>query len=327
MAEARKVSKDHYLFREGDAPDSMYIVKSGGLLATKTKGNSEIILAEIRPGAIVGEMALFDMRPRSANIKAAVDSEVVALPYDSLAKQMEQLPVWVRAIMKTLNENLRESNRKVRELETTTTDEERFPPHITNKYLSILNLVSHRYGKPEDGGGVSISSVLLRNYTIQIFQEATNKMQSVVNALTDIGYLKQEDRGDGSQKIINQRPQDLFAFVDWYNEWLFKQEKDRLPGLSDKEVKILNGVIHFARKIEPNHKGARKLNLNDVQNDSMRETGELIKADDINPLIEKKYLTEKIMDEGGVYIMVFLDDVEAPARNWTLVNQLKRKLR
>ncbi|HEX7675789.1 MAG TPA: cyclic nucleotide-binding domain-containing protein [Bdellovibrio sp.] len=327
MAEAKRIAKDTYLFREGDAPDAMYIVKSGTLAVTKTKGNSEVVLAEVQAGSMVGEMALFDKKPRSANVKATKETEVIALPYDSLNKQMDQLPVWVRAIMKNLNENLREANKKIKLLENSNPDEERFPPHIVNKYLSILNLVGNKYGKAEEGDALSISSVLLRNYTIQIFQEATNKMQTIVNVLTELGYLAQEDRGDGSQKITNLKPQELFSFVDWYNDWLFKQEKDRLPPMSEAEVKILNGILHFAKKVEPDRKGLYKVNLNDVQNDSMKETGNLIKVDDVNPLIEKKYLTEKIMDESGVYIMVELPYVEPLAKNWTLVNNLKKKLR
>lgn len=327
MAEGRKVAKDTYLFREGDAPDAMYIIKTGSFAITKSKGNSEIVLAEISAGAMVGEMALFDMKPRSANVKATKESEVISLPYESLTKQMEQLPVWVRAIMKTLNENLREANKKIRTLENPSQEEERFPPHIVNKYISIINLVTHRYGKPEDGGGLSVSSNLLRNYTIQIFQEATNKMSSVINALLDLGFLKSEDRGDGSQKITNVKPQELFAFVDWYNDWLFKQEKDRMPALRDDEVRVLQGILQFARKVPADAKGFRKVSMNDVQNDSMKETGNLIRVDDVNSLIEKKYLSEKIMDEQGIYILVNLDEVDVYAKNWGLISALKRKLR
>lgn len=327
MAEIKKVQKDNYLFRDGDAPDAMYIIKSGAFAVTKAKGNSEIVLAELSPGAMVGEMALFDLKPRSANIRATKDSEVIALPYDSLTKQLDQLPVWVRAIMKTMNEHIREANKKIKLLENANPDEERFPPHIVNKYISILNLVGHKYGKPEENGGVSFTSVLLRNYTIQIFQEATNKMQSIVNVLSDLNYIVQEERGDGTQKIVNPRPQELFSFVDWYNEWLFKQDKDRLPALNESEVKNLNGILLFARRSEPNPKGFRKVSLNEVQNESMKETGNLIRLDDVNPLIEKRYLGEKIMDEQGVYLMVSLEDVEPLARNWNIVNSLKRKLR
>lgn len=327
VAEQRKITKDTYLFREGDHPDSMYIIRTGTLAVTKTKGNTEVVLVELKAGSIVGEMALFDQRPRSANVKALEEAEVIALPYESLTKQMDQLPIWVKAILKTMNENIREANKKIKTLQPATQDEERFPPHIINKYISILNLVGHRYGRREQDGSISFSSVLLRNYTIQIFQEATNKMQSVVNVLTETGHLTQEDRGDGTQRIFNKLPEELFSFVDWYNEWLFKQEKDRLAQLSDKETKILNAIIFFAEKLTPDHKGFRKVNLNTVQNESMKEFGEVIRIEDFNTLNEKKYLSEKIMDEQGVYIMVALDEITVPAKQWTLVNALKRKLK
>lgn len=327
MAEGKKLLKDHYLFREGDAPDAMYIIKSGALAVTKAKGNSEIILAQIGPGAMVGEMALFDMKPRSANVKATKDTEVIALPYDSLAKQLEQLPVWVRAIMKNLNENIRESNKKIKILENPNQDQERFPPHIVNKYISIINLLGYRYGKKNPDESIYFSSYLLRNYTIQIFQEPTNKMDSVVEVLSEMGYLSSEDSGDGTKKITNKRVNDLFAFVDWYNDWLFKAEKDRLLMLSDTETKILTATLLFAKKSELDKKGLNKVNLNDMQNDSMKEAGFLIKIDDVNSLIEKKYLAEKILDEKGIYIMVNVAEAEAHSRNWTMVNTLKKKLR
>ena len=327
MSNSKLVAKDHYLFREGDQPDAMYIVKSGGFAITKTKGTQEIILAEIATGAMVGEMALFDRKPRSANVKATKDSEVLALPYDGLSAQLEQLPVWVKAIMRTMNENLREANKKIKMLENPVADEDRFPPHVVNKLISIINLVGHRYGKPEGDGSLVFRSVLIRNYTIQIFQEATNKMQSMIQALAEMNYMKVEDLGDGTQKITNLKPNELFGFVDWYNEWLFKQDKDRLPALSDQEVKVLNALLLFADKVAPDAKGFHKVNLNDVQNESMKEVGSLIKVDDCNSLIEKKYLSEKIMDEQSLYLMIKPDDIRSMAANWTLVNTLKKKLR
>jgi CRP-like cAMP-binding protein len=326
VAEAKKIAKDNYLFREGDPADAMYIIKSGLLAVTKTKGQSEVSLAEISPGSMVGEMGLFDNKPRSANVKAIKETEVIALPYESLNKQLDQLPVWVRAILKNLNETIRESNKKLKQLETANADEERFPPHVINKLMSILNFVCNKYGKPE-ANGVSISSVLLRNYTIQIFQEATNKMNSVVNALTELGFVTQEDRGDGTQKIVNMKAAELFAFVDWYNDWIYKQDKDKKDPLTEQECKVLNALIHFAKKVEPDKKGLNKVSLIDLQNDSVKEFGQLIKPDDVNSLIEKKYLNEKIMDGTSVFVLLELPFVEPQANNWSLLNNLKRKLR
>jgi len=325
LAEPKKIPKDYYLFREGDGPDAMYIIKSGGFAITKTKGSSEIVLAEIKAGAMVGEMALFDLKPRSANVKALKDSEVIALPYEGLLKQLESLPVWVKAIMKTMNENMREANKKIKMLENPNAESERFAPHVINKLISIINYVGNRYGQKE-GDALVIPQNRLRNTTIQIFQEATNKMQSMLQALESLGFMKVEDLGEGKQKISNFQPDTLFNFVDWYNEWLFKQDKDKVQ-VSEEDVKLLTGAVHFAKKVEPNNKNIRKINLTEIQNDSMKELGFLIKADDFNGLIEKKLLTEKIMEEKGVFIGIMLEEIEPLAKNWKIVWDLKKVLR
>ncbi|WP_374030312.1 cyclic nucleotide-binding domain-containing protein [Bdellovibrio bacteriovorus] len=64
------MAKDTYLFRDGDAPDAMYIVKTGGFAITKSKGNTEVVIAEIQPGAMVGEMALFDKKTPQRKCKS-----------------------------------------------------------------------------------------------------------------------------------------------------------------------------------------------------------------------------------------------------------------
>lgn len=325
MAESKKIFKDSYLFRDGDSPDFMYIVKSGQLAITKTKGTAEIVLAEIKAGAMVGEMAIFDKKPRSANVKALKDSEVIALPYETLNQQLEVLPVWVKAIMRTMNENLREANKRIKMLENSNPDEDRFPPHILNKLMSILNFVGHKYGTKE-GDVLVIPQNRLRNTTIQIFQEATNKMQAVTTALEAMGLFKIEDLGEGKQKIQNLNSTLLFEFVEWYNEWLFKPDKDKVS-YSNEEIKTLTGVINYARKIEPNPKGARKININDLQNDSMKELGFLLKVEDLNPLIEKNLLSEKIMEESGVFVNLILEDVERTSIYWKMIWDFKKHLR
>lgn len=325
MADGKKVAKDTYLFREGDAPDAMYIVKSGQLAVTKTKGTSEVILAEIGPGAMVGEMAIFDKKPRSANVKALKDSEVISLPYEGLNQQMDSLPVWVKAILRTMNENLREANKKIKMLENPNQDEDRFPPHVVNKLLSLINFVGHKYGKPEDGG-LSVPAGILRRYTIQVFQEATNKMNSMTAALKTLGFMTIEDLGEGRQKMINLQADYLFEFVDWYNDWLFSTDKDKIS-LREEEVKVLEAVLHFAAKVPADAKGWHKINVNDIQNDSMKDLGRLVRIEELNILIEKKLISEKIMEESGIYVSVNPAEVNKLCKNWGLINNLKKNLR
>lgn len=324
-AGSKKVPAGHYLFRDGDPSDAMYVIKGGKFAVTKSKNTSEIVLAELGPGAMVGEMAFFDGRPRSASVKAMKDSEVICLPFKSLHAQFQSFPEWCKAVMRTVNDHLREANLRIKSLENPAGEEDLFPPHTINKLISILNFVGMKYGKTSEEG-ILVPQYTLRNYTIQIFQEATHKMDKLLQALNDIELIKLENLSEGRQKIVITNPDILFEFVEWHNEWLFKQEKDRVL-IKEDELKILKAVVYFGQKQTPNEKGVVKLPLKSMQDDSMRELDFLVKVDDVNPLIEKKLLSDKIMEEAGVYITFVLSDLEKVAPKWDIIYKLKKMTR
>jgi len=323
MAGPLKVPKDNYLFREGDPPDAMYVVKSGKFSILKTKNNSEITLAEIGPGAMVGEMAFFDAKPRSASVKATKDAEVIALPYKALHAQFANFPEWCKAIMRTVNDHLRNANQRIKELEKTGTNEgEVFPPHTITKLTSILNLVGHKYGKQEPEGLV-INGFTLRRYTIQVFQEATHKMQKLLSVLEELKIAKNEDLGEGRSRAIILQPELLFAFSEWYTDFLFKADKDKIS-IKEEELRLIKAAVHFGKKGTPNNKGLTKVNLTELQNESMRELEYLVKVDDFNALIEKKLMTDKIMEPTGISSLVDVAELEKVYPFWSLIYNLKR---
>lgn len=325
MAENKKISKDEYLFKEGDFPDCMYIVRSGGFAITKTKNKSEVVLAEIGVGAMVGEMALFDAKPRSANVKATKDSEVVALPYKGLVQQLTQLPDWIRAILKTLNQNLRDANLKIKTLGETQT-EERFSGAQINKLLAIVNFVGLKYGTQDSQGRVSIPPGILRKYTIQVFHEPTNKMTTLLQALKELKIFEIIDLEDAKQNIINRKPDFLFDFVEWHNEWLMKSEDNRLH-LGTEDLKMLKGIVHFALKSPTGSKGRRKINLETVQASSMAELNYAIRPDHFNFLISKGLCSEKMTTAEGVVVEVIAEELEKMMHYFSLIEDMKPLLK
>lgn len=319
----KKIVKDQYLFREGDAPDAMYVIKSGKLAVLKSKQSSEIVLAEIGPGAMVGEMAFFDNKPRSASVKALRDSEVIALPYKALHAQFKSFPEWCKAIMRTVNDSLRNANQKIKQLETGDSETELFPAHTITKLIAILNFVGLRYGKnsPEDKGLV-LNGVLLRNITIQVFQEATHKMQKLLNVLMELNLTKVEDLGEGRQKIVIINPELLFAFVDWHYDWIYKKEEDRIT-LKEEQIKILKGVLHFAKKTPPNDKGFTKVRLSDLQSNSLAELGYAVKVEETLSLVESQFMGEHTVDgDAGISSLIQVEEVSRVIPFWEIIYAL-----
>ncbi len=113
MAELITVSKNDFLFRQDDVADAMYIVKSGKLSLVISDSETEQEVDTASMGQLLGEMSLFDKKPRSAGAKALIDSVVVKLPYAKLENELGTMPDWVKLVLRKLSEKIREANVKI----------------------------------------------------------------------------------------------------------------------------------------------------------------------------------------------------------------------
>ena len=110
MADERTLTGGEYLFREGESADYGYVVKTGQIEIVKSGVDGEIILTELGPGSLFGEMALIDGSPRSAGARASVDSSVNEVRSDTFNQYIRNNPDAAVRVMKTLAGQLRSAN-------------------------------------------------------------------------------------------------------------------------------------------------------------------------------------------------------------------------
>jgi len=65
-----EVAEGEHFFVEGDAARSMYVIESGRAVVVRHWQGREIELNRFGPGDCFGEMALLDLHPRSAAVRA-----------------------------------------------------------------------------------------------------------------------------------------------------------------------------------------------------------------------------------------------------------------
>ena len=77
----RTLAAGEALFHMGDPASAAFVVVSGRLkiLRIADADGRELLLDIVGPGAVLGELAVFDDAPRSATIVALADSELVAI--------------------------------------------------------------------------------------------------------------------------------------------------------------------------------------------------------------------------------------------------------
>ena len=85
-----------------------------------TESGEAVVLGEIGPGAVFGEMGILDGKPRSATVTAVTDMEIVVLDRQSLTRLIDEMPGvacdLLAAVMVRVSERLRATNAKVKEL-------------------------------------------------------------------------------------------------------------------------------------------------------------------------------------------------------------------
>ncbi|HSS12182.1 MAG TPA: Crp/Fnr family transcriptional regulator [Acidimicrobiales bacterium] len=115
----RRHLRGEVLLREGDAATSVLLIVSGLVKLTKTAASGRQAVLELRgPGDPVGELGAIDKQPRSANVVAVGDVEVVVLSahrFDALVQKRSAL---AHRLLVTVVGRLREASARQLELGT-----------------------------------------------------------------------------------------------------------------------------------------------------------------------------------------------------------------
>lgn len=125
-AEIMKLKKGEYFFKEEDDADCFFVLEKGKAIVVKEHLGHEYYLTTFMPGDCFGEMALIDLSPRSASIKATEDCRALKITtsmisniYHSDVEQYTMIQMnmgrevsrRLRDTDKLLFENLLENNR------------------------------------------------------------------------------------------------------------------------------------------------------------------------------------------------------------------------
>jgi len=83
------VPAGQFFFRERDPADCMYVLESGRVAVLKDWAGREMLLRHLDAGDCFGEMALLDLFPRSASVRAVDECRAMALTSAHLYRLFE----------------------------------------------------------------------------------------------------------------------------------------------------------------------------------------------------------------------------------------------
>ena len=114
LAVPREFEAGHVVFREGDASDTCYVVRSGRARAVRQHRDGRVItLANFGPGDFFGELALFEDERRSATVEAVQDTRAIALLGSDMRRLIINNPELAMKLLVALGRRLRETNERL----------------------------------------------------------------------------------------------------------------------------------------------------------------------------------------------------------------------
>lgn len=180
-AATRAYPRGTALFHERQMPERVHLLQSGEVKLTCTLESGREIMLGIRgPGELLGELSALDGFPRSAGAIALGDVEAWTLGLGEWRRFLDGSPSAVHALLRTLSERLRESDRATIQ----------FAEHDAVGRLAIRLLdLADRYGHVAEAG-VQIDLPLSQEEIASWIGASRESVAKALQTLRELGWVE-----------------------------------------------------------------------------------------------------------------------------------------
>jgi CRP-like cAMP-binding protein/SAM-dependent methyltransferase len=206
-AEPLRLERGQHLIRRGEPGGDIFLIETGTLEVVDSRSTPEVILAVLKEGTVVGEMAFVNNSPRSADVRCATDSSILRWARDDLRALLGRNPSFAAAFFEGV---ARVASNRIRELTTTA--------------------VSGGITQADNPNRAGLASV--QNETRVIAEQAK---EGFINAETALRQNPQSERAQA--EVINV----LNALIKDVND-LFGSHPE--PDVADSAARLLNRELH-----------------------------------------------------------------------------------
>jgi len=176
------IKKGEYIFREGDEADSLYLIHKGKIKICKSTDRSEKRIQVLGEGEFVGEMAIINSLPRSADAIAMEDSELIKMNRESFNATIEDNHQFALSFIKFLSSRLRDTTEQLAALTENDRDQ-----HVFSEMMKdMIN-----FGKKDQSGNWTLLKLdgFLQRYNEKHLM-GDIEIMTVLDDIIKKGYIK-----------------------------------------------------------------------------------------------------------------------------------------
>ncbi len=181
---SRRFRRGETLFHQGDPGDALLVVLSGAIkIVLPSEEGDEAIIATIRPGDFLGELALLDGAPRSATAVALEATETLVLPRDRFKELIDTEPSIREGLLAGLAAELRRLTTHVEELHFL---------DITGRLAARLVRLAREQGSREPDGSIRLDAPLTQSDLAAMIGATRQSVNKLLGIFVEDGMLRVE---------------------------------------------------------------------------------------------------------------------------------------
>lgn len=180
----RRFRRGEVLFHEGDPGDALFVVASGAVkVVVPSEDGEEAILATLRRGDFLGELALLDGAPRSASAVALEATETLALPREQFRALVASEPAIRDALLAAVAAELRRLTTHVAELHFL---------DLTGRLAARLARLADEHGERQPNGEIKLDAPLTQSDLAAMIGATRQSVNKLLGEFEADGLLRME---------------------------------------------------------------------------------------------------------------------------------------
>lgn len=165
----------------------VYIIRTGTLkIHIEQQDGTDVILALLGPGDIVGEMSLIDSAGRSASVITLEDSQLIWMGGEIFQEMLRTIPAFAQNLVRILAGRVRQANELIQSLATLDVN-----GRVSRQLLSF----AEKYGRPEPSGGVTIPIRLTQGDIADLVGASRKRVNQTMVWFKNQAYLSVDEKG------------------------------------------------------------------------------------------------------------------------------------
>jgi CRP-like cAMP-binding protein len=117
LIQSRTFQPGEVLIHKGDMKRDLFVLTEGVVEISRKEGDEELILNQIEPPYILGEIAFLFGMPRTATATAKTEVKAFVLKYEDLNELLKEPPPWVPSLLTALASGIKSLHHKAQKLE------------------------------------------------------------------------------------------------------------------------------------------------------------------------------------------------------------------